>query len=506
MSLFRPKWKHPDSFVRLEAANKITAQKKLVKIALNDTDAEVRMAAAARLADKTLAQNVFCDIAMTASICAVRLAAAERLVDKALAQTMFFNTAKNNISDDTTALSKITDQTLLVDIAKNSSRSTLRIAAAERITDKVISQSVFFDISQHDVSEEVKTEAALKLTDNAMLASLAISTSSENVRLAAFQMIQDQSVLADIAKMPGASLSAVEMIFDQTALADVAQKAHNGAIRLAAAIKITDTALAQTIFADIAEGCQCPLRYEAVRLLTDQSLLAYVAMKVNDTKARLQVAEKLTNKAIAQNIFAGIAMSDDNIYVRLQVAEKLSDKALAQKIFADIAKKDWSYAEAAKKLTDQAQLADVAMRAESTNVRLRVAEKLADKALAQRIYADIAMKDKPPSEAAKKLTDQSLLADVAMLADSINVRLHVTEKLANKALAQRIYADISIAEPWGHETPSFDGDYYTEGYGETAFRKLTDIKLLGEVATTAKHEKVRRAAANKVASGNTSKD
>lgn len=440
LNLVRPKWKNPDSFIRLEAVQKITAQKKLIKIAQNDTDAEVCMAAAARLTDKALAQNIFtdiaknssfsweadavskvtdqallADIAKTARCKTIRMAAAVRLTDNALAQTMFSNIAENDILDSTKAISQVTDQILLAGIAKTGSRGSLRIAAAARLIDKALAQSIFFDIAQHDAFEKIKTEATWNLTDQAMLASLAISTSSESVRLAATRMIEDQVALAGVAKRPSASIAVLEGIADQTLLADVAKMAYSGGIRLAAANKLTDKAIAQTIYADVAENGHWQQRDEAVQLLTDQGLLAEVAKRSSTTKVRLQVADKLT------------------------------DKALAQRIFADIAKKDDSY-----------------------------------------------------SGAAEKITDQILLADVANRADSIKVRIQVAEKLTDKALAQRIFADIAIAEPWGHETPSFDGAFYNREYGEIAFFKLTDMNLLGEVATTAQDELVRNAAARKV--------
>ena len=184
LNLVRPKWKNPDSFIRLEAVQKITAQKKLIKIAQNDTDAEVCVAAAARLTDKALAQNIFTDIAKNSSFSSKADAVSKvtdqalladiarppdarpyawqqllRFTDNALAQTMFSNIAENDILDSTKAISQVTDQILLAGIAKTGGRGGFRIAAATRLIDKALAQSIFFDIAQHDAFEKIKTEA-----------------------------------------------------------------------------------------------------------------------------------------------------------------------------------------------------------------------------------------------------------------------------------------------------------------------------------------------------------
>ena len=258
-------------------------------------------------------------------------------------------------------------------------------------------------------------------------------------------MIQDQAGLADIAKRPSASVGAVEGIADQTLLADVAQKAYSGGIRLAAAKKLTDKALAQTIYADIAENGHWQQIDEAVTLLTDQGLLAEVAKSGTTGRVRLQVAEKLTDKALAQRVFADIAKNGEPIY---GVVERI---------------------------IDQAMLADVAQKGYVGIVRLAAAE---------------------------KLTDQKLLEKIALTGSDAEVRIAAAARLTDNALAQRIFADIAIAEPWGRETGPSDGSYYKAEAGEKAFWKITDMHLLGEVAATAKDELVRMAAAKKVMANN----
>ena len=130
--------------------------------------------------------------------------------------------------------------------------------------------------------------------------------------------------------------------------------------------------------------------------------------------------------------------------MRLAAADKLDDKALAQEVYAHVAKNTRRVA--IEKLTDQTALTDVALNAKYGDVRLAAADRLDDKALAQTVYADIAQQDEDPDvrkAAVERLTDHALLTDIARNAVHTNVRFAAVDKLGDKALEQEIYADLA---------------------------------------------------------------
>ena len=194
--------------------------------------------------------------------------------------------------------------------------------------------------------DESKTDKALraveKETNQTKLLEIAKNAPLDRVRLVAVRKLVDQAALADVAKNAidhTLRLAVAEKLVDQAALADVAKNAKDSDVQLAAAEKLTDQAVAQKIFADLAKNVtECNVRLAAVRKLVDQVVLADVAKNDSYSYVRLAAAEKLTDQAVAQKIFADVAKNDDFSYGRLAAAEKLIDRALAQKITAEIAK------------------------------------------------------------------------------------------------------------------------------------------------------------------------
>ena len=141
--LFKPKYKHSDWKIRLEAVKKIDNQKILLDIAKNDPESEVRKEA----------------------------------INKIEIQ---------NIDDDS----------VLVDIAKNDSNGFVRRRAVEKIAD----ESVLVDIAKNDSDEFVRRNAVEKIADESVLVDIAKNESDSYVYNKAIEKISDESVLVDIAK------------------------------------------------------------------------------------------------------------------------------------------------------------------------------------------------------------------------------------------------------------------------------------------------------------------
>jgi len=138
------------------------------------------------------------------------------------------------------------------------------------------------------------------------------------------------------------------------------------------------------------------------------------AWQSENQKKRVKGIKKLTD----QSILANIAISDKKEYVRWMAFEKITDEAALAyvAIHSELDNVEWGRSEmgdsAAEKLTDQAALASVAKKARSRNARYIAVCKLTDQAA----LAYVVKNEKDEhicSRAAAKLTDKALIADYA---------------------------------------------------------------------------------------------
>jgi hypothetical protein len=204
----------------------------------------------------------------------------------------------------------------------------------------------------------------------------------------------------------------------------------------------------------------CEEFWRAVNALTDQTLLAKIAVEEKDQVARVIAVQKLTDQAL----LAIIAVEDKVFSIRMIAVGKLTDKALLEKFAVE--DKDASVrSQAVRKLTDQKLLAKIAFEDKDSTVRLTAVGTLTDLTLLARIaienndvyvrmeairkltdqslFAKIAVGDKNPdvrSQAVEKLTDQALLAKIAVEDKDRSVRSEASDKLADQALLAKIAA------------------------------------------------------------------
>jgi len=108
----------------------------------------------------------------------------------------------------------LTDQALLVDIAKDPYYRGVRGVAVERLTD----QALLADIAKNDSDLDVRRRAVERLTDQALLADIAKDTYYRGVREVAAGRLTDQALLADLAKNDSdldVRMAALERVEDQ---------------------------------------------------------------------------------------------------------------------------------------------------------------------------------------------------------------------------------------------------------------------------------------------------
>ena len=135
------------------------------------------------------------------------------------------------------ATERVTDQSVLADIAKNDEHDRVRKEATERVTN----QSVLADIAKNDKARDVRQTAVERVTDRDVLADIAKNDKARDVRQTAVERVTDRDVLADIAKNDKARdvrQTAVERVTDRDVLADIAKNDKDRDVRQAAESRI----------------------------------------------------------------------------------------------------------------------------------------------------------------------------------------------------------------------------------------------------------------------------
>jgi ankyrin repeat protein len=263
-------------------------------------------------------------------------------------------------------------------------------------------------------------------------------------------------------------VKAVELVTDQTVLAKLALAVEEKDffVRRAAILKLTD----QTLLTKLALEDENPhIRAIAVLKLTDQTLLAKLAVKEH-YEVRSAAVEVLTD----QVLLARIAVDDKDLMVRKAAIKKLTDQTLLTKLALED-KDPRVRAIAVQELTDQALLVKLAMTDEQPLVRATAAENLTD----QTLLAKLATEDKDEkvrAAAAGRLTDQALLAKLAVGGENSDIRRVAVENLTDQALLVEL---------------SKDRDFNIR-YG--VVKNLADPNVLAKLAVEDKDERIRRAA------------
>jgi len=124
------------------------------------------------------------------------MAAAAKLADQTLAQATYAGVARDSdwvfSGTRAVAVAKLTDQSLIADIAKTDSSSVVRSAAVRMLTDQV----VLADVAKRDEDRDVREATVETLTDQALLAEVA-KTAADVARAGAVKKLIDQSLVAE---------------------------------------------------------------------------------------------------------------------------------------------------------------------------------------------------------------------------------------------------------------------------------------------------------------------
>jgi hypothetical protein len=222
----------------------------------------------ARLTDQAL----LVEVARRGDAPLIRQAAVARVADQAVLAD--FARTDTDAGLRTAALARLTDQALLVEVARRGEAPLIRQAAVARVAD----QAVLAEFAKTDTDAGVRTAAGVRLTA---------------IRRLATARLHDQIILLGLAKEDpdeGVSRLAVERITNAAALAQIAQTATDWATRTMAIERVND----QDILAQVAKtDADWSVRKTAIALLSDRQILEHVAKNDVDATLRQVASAKL---------------------------------------------------------------------------------------------------------------------------------------------------------------------------------------------------------------------
>jgi hypothetical protein len=337
------------AFLRMAAVEKLTNPIALAKVAMNDLDSKVHMAAAKKLNDKT--------VLIEADNDALRVLAVEGLTDETLLKEIALKDSSYLVQDaakkrlkpfEEKRLAGATDEKEYSELATTAFDPEIRLAAVKQVTD----QSVLFDIvvekndewlgsSEGKLFAQIRKEALERLNDEEILlkvaqrsldmvnrrpeyeqavrklkpfeearlteaisqehfAKLAMTALNEDVRAEATAQLTDGTLLCDVAitsKYAQTARLAINQITDQSLLSRIAIEGSNNTVVEAAIERIND----QKLLYEVAKSLDFEReyrkdtrsRFEAVKRITDRTLLSMLQKESHDADVRVYCCKAL---------------------------------------------------------------------------------------------------------------------------------------------------------------------------------------------------------------------
>jgi hypothetical protein len=188
---FRPKYRHSDVKVRLEAVRALTSEDSdiLANIARTDREATVRRVAIEKLDEA----DVLAAIAKEESDRALRDLAGTR------AAALWVSRACQDGDDAEAALDGLLDlgdQRALADVAARAARPAVRSAALARIDDP----RALAELAKHTQHPALRTHALERITDPDVLAAIALDTTNKELGIAAVDRFEEEDLLEKVAQ------------------------------------------------------------------------------------------------------------------------------------------------------------------------------------------------------------------------------------------------------------------------------------------------------------------
>ena len=187
LDLFRPKWKHSDPAVRIEAVKEFTAEDDaglLAQVVRQDSDARVRRTALKKIADPGLLD----ELAQRDPDESLRKDAADKAVELLVSAAL----QDSDEARALTAVGRISAQRTLADIAVRSSLESVRSAALQQISDDRCRAEV---VRRGSSDSTLRTRALAAITDTDVLRDLACSDAVKEVVVMAVGKLTERETL-----------------------------------------------------------------------------------------------------------------------------------------------------------------------------------------------------------------------------------------------------------------------------------------------------------------------
>ena len=280
MGIFKPAWMSKDQDKALRAVKKLFDDATLAHIVKNDKRVDVRMAAVENLAD----QAALADIAKNDEHDWVREAAAKKLT----CQAVLAGIAKNDGCDNVrmAAFKNLSDQPWIAHVVKNEKgwnnhkENAMHREAAEKLTDP----TVLADIAKNARDDWVRKHAIQNMSDQAVLADIAKHDKDGGIRMKAAKKLADktlaQKVFAGVVKDEKTHDlyrgDAIECLTDPTTLTDIKNNDKNWHFRKMAEkqLMVIQPKLAE--FTEIGNYEDCRNAIEVIKKMTDRATLAKI--------------------------------------------------------------------------------------------------------------------------------------------------------------------------------------------------------------------------------------
>ena len=467
---------------RIAAIEKMTDQKRLAKISLDEQEySAVRAAAIGRLTDQEALVKVVLAISKDEDFLVID-AAMEKLTDQS-ALTKIALDVNIKVSSRLDAVEKLTEQTTLTKIALSDENRWIRCYATEKLTD----QNVLTQIALNDKSYRVRETAVKKLTDQNVLGQVALNDKDAELRGRAVEKLTDQKILERIASDNNEYMRVRAMAEERIKYLNTEKSSNLSASPMTARYLragLLGAMAALVVFGGVScsgdawndylnqspyerahgglervfekqfgepwyktQERQEKKSRDSLRAVLDSKNRVFynsISMKIDPVETKkhrnsgyfLKKIKETKDTSIQQHWvdldclreLAKISTKYDNDTTldRFFYIQYVSDSILAQ--ISMFAPHDGDRLAAIKKLKDQNILARLALNGSAAWVRKSAVERLTD----QNVLAQVVLNDKDVGvrgRAVGKLTDQKVLAQVALNDEGLLTRAAATERL-----------------------------------------------------------------------------
>lgn len=434
------------------------------------------------------------------------------------------------------AVEETTDQQQLEKIYKQSSKTDVRKAALA----KVDSQELLFNVANgypSPADDEFRVLAISKLSDENLVKLIQRYRFEKEFQDAVLEAIDDQQVLAQLLlskKSEKWTNKVFPYITDDRAFQTINKEHKSYKVSVEAFKKITDQNIIFEIMMANVEGAKISTDWNHIQsTLTDENLITEHIIKSSNTGSRginfSNMNEKLVEKVHNQKLLSEIAkkatrklpelalkritdkdalhdvlLHADNWYVREKMVERVTDPAILieaaakapssnlyfiyERQFNKFAKdraalikkwESWLNERKTAEVTDQALLAEIALGASRFEVRKIAVNKLQDDHDALWKIAKLDDQSYIREIAMGKINDQNFYADVAENDNNSETRLFAAKRLTDPALVQHAFEQKGLTE--NRNRSSFAEKYANRPVRLFLLSKIENQKLLKSV-------------------------